>query len=131
MIGLNRRFMLVSLTSTAPEASDLGFLLHEHPDRVRSVDVGFGRADVFYPEATPQRCTATLFVEVNPIDLARGSKARQPQGLAPYVNDRPYVSSSMLSVALGRLFGTALSGPHVTTRQPRICQVGSLAVRLG
>ena len=102
--------MLVSLTSTTPDATDLGFLLHKHPDRVRSVDVGFGRAHVFYPEASPQRCTATLFVEIDPIDLARGSKGRQPQGLQPYVNDRPYVSSSMLSVALGRLFGTALSG---------------------
>ena len=102
--------MLVSLTSTTPDATDLGFLLHKHPDRVRSVDVGFGRAHVFYPEASPQRCTATLFVEVDPIDLARGSKGHQPQGLQPYVNDRPYVSSSMLSVALGRLFGTALSG---------------------
>ena len=99
--------MLVSLTSTTPDATDLGFLLHKHPDRVRSVDVGFGRAHVFYPEASPQRCMATLFVEVDPIDLARGSKGRQPQGLQPYVNDRPYVSSSMLSVALGRLFGTA------------------------
>ena len=102
--------MLVSLTSTTPVATDLGFLLHKHPDRVRSVDVGFGRAHVFYPEATPQRCTATLFVEVDPIDLARGPKGRKPQGLEPYVNDRPYVASSMLSVALGRLFGTALSG---------------------
>lgn len=102
--------MLVSLTCTTVDATDLGFLLHKHPDRVRSVDVGFGRAHVFYPEATPQRCTATLFVEVDPIALARGQKGRRPQGLEPYVNDRPYVASSMLSVALGRLFRTALAG---------------------
>ena len=102
--------MLVSLTSTTPPATDLGFLLHKHPDRVRSVDVGFGQAHVFYPEATPQRCTATLFVEVDPIDLARGPNRRRPRGLEPYVNDRPYVASSMLSVALGRVFGTAMSG---------------------
>ena len=102
--------MLVSLTSTTPPATDLGFLLHKHPDRVRSVDVGLGQAHVFYPEATPQRCTATLFVEVDPIDLARGAKGRRPQGLEPYVNDRPYAASSMLSVALGRVFGTAMSG---------------------
>ncbi len=102
--------MLISLTSTTPDARDLGYLLHKHPDRVRSVDVGFGRAHVFYPEATPERCTATLFVEVDPIALARGRRARQPAGLEPYVNDRPYVASSMLSVAIGRLFGTALSG---------------------
>ena len=102
--------MLVSLTSTTPDATDLGFLLHKHPDRVRSVDVGFGQAHVFYPEATPQRCTATLFVEVDPVALARGRNRRQPAGLEPYVNDRPYAASSMLSVALARLFRTAMSG---------------------
>ena len=102
--------MLVSLTSTTPTATDLGYLLHKHPDRVRSVDIGIGQAQVFYPEATAQRCTATLFVEVDPIALARGPKGRKPLGLEPYVNDRPYVASSMLSVALGRVFGTAMSG---------------------
>ncbi|MCY4516573.1 MAG: 3' terminal RNA ribose 2'-O-methyltransferase Hen1 [Acidimicrobiaceae bacterium] len=102
--------MLVSLTSTTPDATDLGFLLHKHPDRVRSVDVGFGQAHVFYPEATAQRCTATLFVEVDPVALARGRNRPQSAGLEPYVNDRPYAASSMLSVALARLFRTAMSG---------------------
>lgn len=103
----------MSLTSTTPDATDLGFLLHKHPERVRSVDVGFGRAHVFYPEATVDRCTAALFVEVDPVALTRRPRSRRgrpPQGLEPYVNDRPYAASSMLSVALGRLFGTALSG---------------------
>ncbi|WP_420626970.1 3' terminal RNA ribose 2'-O-methyltransferase Hen1 [Candidatus Poriferisodalis sp.] len=109
-IRLNGRFMLVSITSTTPDATDLGFLLHKHPDRVRSVDVGFGRAHVFYPEATSQRCTATLFVEIDPIALSRRQGGRQSRLLEPYVNDRPYVASSMLSVALGRLYRTALSG---------------------
>ena len=102
--------MLVSLTSTTPDATDLGYLLHKHPDRVRSVDVGFGRAHVFYPQATPQRCTATLFVEVDPVALTRGQHGRRSSGLEPYVNDRPYAASSLLSVALGRLYRTALSG---------------------
>ena len=102
--------MLVSLTSTTPVATDLGYLLHKHPDRVRSVDVGFGRAHVFYPEATPQRCTATTYVEVDPFGRARHRQHRRAQGLEPYLNDRPYVASSMLSVALGRLFRTALNG---------------------
>ena len=102
--------MLVSLTSTTPDATDLGFLLHKHPDRVRSVDVGFGRAHVFYPQASPQRCTATLFVEVDPIALSRGQHGRRSSGLEPYVNDRPYAASSLLSVALGRLYRTAMSG---------------------
>ncbi|WP_419865182.1 3' terminal RNA ribose 2'-O-methyltransferase Hen1 [Candidatus Poriferisodalis sp.] len=102
--------MLVSLTSTTPDARDLGFLLHKHPDRVRSVDVGFGHAHVFYPEATPHRCTATTFVEVDPVGLAQSQRRHRPGGLEPYVNDRPYAASSMLSVALARLFRTAMSG---------------------
>ena len=102
--------MLVSLTSTTPDATDLGYLLHKHPDRVRSVDVGFGRAHVFYPEATAQRCTATTYVEVDPFGPARHRRERRAQGLEPYLNDRPYAASSMLSVALGRLFRTAMSG---------------------
>ncbi len=102
--------MLVSLTSTTPVATDLGYLLHKHPDRVRSVDVGFGRAHVFYPEATPQRCTATTYVEVDLVGPTRHRQHRRAQGLEPYLNDRPYVASSMLSVALGRLFRTALNG---------------------
>lgn len=101
--------MLVSLTSTTPVATDLGYLLHKHPDRVRSVDVGFGRAHVFYPEATAQRCTATAYVEVDPFSQSGRRSRRRAQGLEPYVNDRPFAASSMLSVALGRLFGTALS----------------------
>ena len=102
--------MLVSLTSTTPVATDLGYLLHKHPDRVRSVDVGFGRAHVFYPEATAHRCTATTYVEVDPFGRTRHRKPRRAQGLEPYLNDRPHAASSMLTVALGRLFRTALNG---------------------
>ena len=105
--------MLVSLTSTTPDATDLGYLLHKHPDRVRSVDVGFGRAHVFYPQAAPDRCTATLFVEVDSFAVSQRRPGRRPLrlgGLEPYVNDRPYAASSMLSVAIGRLFRTALAG---------------------
>lgn len=106
--------MLLSLTSTTTDATDLGFVLHKHPERVRSVDVGFGRAHVWYPEATTERCTATLFVEVDPVALSRKPGGTRKSGgaatLEPYVNDRPYAASSMLSVALGRLFGSALAG---------------------
>ena len=104
--------MLVTLTSTTPVATDLGYLLHKHPDRVRSIDVGFGRAHVFYPEATQHRCTAATYVEVDAAKVAR-ARLRNPRhahGLEPYLNDRPYAASSMLSVALGRLFRTALGG---------------------
>lgn len=65
-----------------------------------------------YPEATEQRRTAALLVEVDPIGLVRNRKG--PRGnelsLAQYVNDRPFAASSFLSVALNKCFGTALGG---------------------
>ncbi len=105
--------MLLTLTLDRPAdasypASDLGFLLHKHPDRAQSFDLPVGRATVFYPEAGDDRCTAALVLEVDPVALVRGRKG--PATLGQYVNDRPYAASSLLAVALGRVFGTALSG---------------------
>ncbi len=108
--------MLLTITSTEAPATDLGFLLHKHPSRVQSFPVSAGQAHVFYPEAAEQRCTAALLLEVDPIGLARqhrgGQHGYRPDGfsLADYVNDRPYAASSMLAVALGKVFRTALSG---------------------
>ncbi|WP_028049522.1 3' terminal RNA ribose 2'-O-methyltransferase Hen1 [Cellulomonas sp. URHD0024] len=103
--------MLLTLTSTAPDATDLGFLLHKHPDRAQTFDLSVGQAHVFYPEASPQRCTVALLVEVDPIDLVRGR--RSGEALTDYVNDRPYAASSLLAVALGRVFRTAMTGTCV------------------
>ena len=64
--------MLLTITSTAPPATDLGFLLHKHPGRLQTLAVSAGQAHVFYPEATEQRCTAALLLEIDPIDLVRG-----------------------------------------------------------
>ena len=112
--------MLLTITSTAPPATDLGFLLHKHPGRLQTFDVSAGQAHVFYPEATEQRCTAALLLEIDPIDLVRGpgrgGNRAAPKGgpdafsLAQYVNDRPYAASSMLAVALGKVFRTAMNG---------------------
>ena len=103
--------MLLTLTSTAPDATDLGYLLHKHPDRVQSFALPVGTAHVFYPEATAERCTAALLLEVDPVGLARGHKfAGDTFALAQYVNDRPYAASSMLAVALGKVFSSALKG---------------------
>jgi hypothetical protein len=41
-------------------------LLHKNPANVRSVELSFGVAHVFYPEARPDRCSATLLLEVDP-----------------------------------------------------------------
>lgn len=103
--------MLLTLSTTMPQATDLGFLLHKHPDKAQSFSTSTGTAHVFWPEASDQRSTVALLLEVDPIALVRG-KGRRDSGfsLAQYVNDRPYAASSMLSVALGRVFRTALTG---------------------
>jgi len=89
----------------------LGFLLHKNPANLHSFDLSFGKAHVFYPEATAERCTAALLLDVDPIGLVRGKRGQHEGGtLDQYVNDRPYVLSSFLSVAMGRAFGTAMSG---------------------
>lgn len=104
--------MLLTVTSTAPSATDLGFLLHKHPGKMQSFELSVGIAHVFYPEATDERCTAALLLEVDPIALVRGKSGDQRSGfsLAQYVNDRPYAASSMLAVALGRVYRTAIAG---------------------
>jgi len=104
--------MLLTLTTTHQPATDLGFLLHKHPDRHQQFALPFGTAHVFYPQAGIERCTAALVLDVDPIALVRG---RQGAGgdsglLNQYVNDRPYAASSFLSVAIGRVFGSALAG---------------------
>ncbi|HET8631301.1 MAG TPA: 3' terminal RNA ribose 2'-O-methyltransferase Hen1 [Thermomicrobiales bacterium] len=98
--------MLLTIATTYRPATDLGYLLHKHPARLQTFPLAFGRAHVFYPEATEARCTAALLLDVDPVGLVRGRGAT----LAQYVNDRPYVASSFLSVALVEVFRSALAG---------------------
>ncbi|MBW4589926.1 3' terminal RNA ribose 2'-O-methyltransferase Hen1 [Aetokthonos hydrillicola Thurmond2011] len=98
--------MLVTITTTYYPATDLGYLLHKHPDRCQSFPLSFGTAHVFYPEVSEQRCTAALLLDVDPVRLVRGRSVTLEQ----YVNDRPYVASSFLSVAIAQVFSTALAG---------------------
>ena len=104
--------MLLTITTTHVPATDLGYLLHKHPARLQTFDLSFGQVHVFYPEAGPERCTAALLLDIDPLHLAqkRHATASHDFLLRPYVNDRPYVASSFLSVAIGEVFGTALSG---------------------
>jgi 3' terminal RNA ribose 2'-O-methyltransferase Hen1 len=103
--------VLLTITTTRAPATDLGYLLHKHPDRVQAFATATGVAHVFYPEATPERCTAALLLEVDPVALVRGPIGKNTDGeLAQYVNDRPYAASSMLAVALKEAFRTALTG---------------------
>ncbi|GAA1830073.1 3' terminal RNA ribose 2'-O-methyltransferase Hen1 [Luedemannella flava] len=102
--------MLITLTSTDADATDLGHLLHKHPGRVQTFGVSSGQAHVFYPEAADKRCTVALLLEVDPVALVRGKGRSDGFALAQYVNDRPYAASSLLAVALGRVFRTAMAG---------------------
>src|SRR5437763_13042228 len=105
--------MLLTITTTHQPATDLGYLLHKHPERVQTFALKFGQAHVFYPEASEQQCTAALLIDIDPVHLVRGRD--KSVALEQYVNDRPYVASSFLSVALSQVFGTALNG-HCNAR---------------
>jgi len=103
--------MLLTLTTTHRPATDLGHLLHKNPARLHSFDLSFGKVHVFYPEASEEWCTAALLLDVDPVGLVRGKRGSTDGGaLDQYVNDRPYVLSSFMSVAMGRALGTAMSG---------------------
>ena len=104
--------MLLTISTTYQPATDLGYLLHKNPARLQSIEVAGGQAHVFYPEATAERCTAALLLDLDPIGLVRGRGGAPGEGFAleQYVNDRPYVASSFLSAALSKAFGTAMNG---------------------
>jgi 3' terminal RNA ribose 2'-O-methyltransferase Hen1 len=102
--------VLLTVTTTHRPATDLGYLLHKHPDRVQAFGLPFGTAHVLYPEATEERCTAALILDVDPVALVRRGRGRGAFPLAEYVNDRPYVASSFLSVALVNVYKSAMAG---------------------
>lgn len=131
--------MLLTLTTTHPQATDLGYLLHKNPSKLQSFELSFGQAHVFYPEATPDRCTAALLLDVDPVGLVRGRKGPPGEGGAfeQYVSDRPYAASSFLSVAIAQVFGSALAGRSKGRQEladsalPLVARVSALPCRGG
>ncbi|MEV5609488.1 3' terminal RNA ribose 2'-O-methyltransferase Hen1 [Streptomyces sp. NPDC052225] len=108
-------FLTISTTGTPDRpATDLGFLLHKHPDSAQAFSTSYGTAHVLYPEASAERCTAALLLEIDPVALMRRGKKKDRSApdaaLAQYVNDRPYAASSLLAVALSSVFSSALRG---------------------
>src|ERR1700710_1126254 len=102
--------MLLAISTTHRPTSDLGYLLHKHPDRFQTFDLGFGKAHVFYPEVNESRATVSLLLDVDPVGMVRGKGRNQSFLLGHYVNDRPYVASSFMSVAISQVFSSAMSG---------------------
>jgi len=103
--------MLLTISTTHFPADDLSFLLHKHPNKIQSVEISAGKAQIFYPEVSKQKCTAALLLDLDPVGLVRNAG---PKGndfaLEQYVNDRPYVSSSFMSAAIAKAFSSALNG---------------------
>ncbi len=129
--------MLLTITTTHKPATDLGFLLHKHPDRFQSFDLSFGKAHVFYPATGEVCCTACLLLDVDPVGMVRGKNRNQTFLLGQYVNDRPYVASSFMSVAISQVFGSAMAGrckdrPELAgTPIPLTARIDVLPVRSG
>ena len=104
---------MLTITTTHQPATDLGYLLHKHPEKLQTFELPFGKTHVFYTEASEERCTAALIMDIDPIRLTRKGRPRgtTPEALLQdYVNDRPYTASSHLSGAISGVYGTALSG---------------------
>jgi 3' terminal RNA ribose 2'-O-methyltransferase Hen1 len=131
--------MLLTLTTTRQPATDLGYLLHKNPAKLQTFELSFGKAHMFYPEATAERCTAALLLDVDQIGLVRGHKGPAGEGFAleQYVSDRPYAASSFLSVAIARILGSALGGRSkgrqelAETPMPLTARVSALPCRGG
>ncbi|WP_330316478.1 3' terminal RNA ribose 2'-O-methyltransferase Hen1 [Streptomyces platensis] len=128
-------FLTITTTGSADcPATDLGFLLHKHPDKAQRFSTSQGTAHVFYPEADAQRCTAALLLEVDPIALVRKSRGKGRGGapdsaLGQYVNDRPYAASSLLAVALRTVFASAMKG-QCTARPELVAQALPLRIEV-
>jgi 3' terminal RNA ribose 2'-O-methyltransferase Hen1 len=131
--------MLLTIRTAHQPPTDLGYLLHKHPDRFQSFELSFGQAHVFYPEILEDSITAAILLDVDPVAMVRGkSRGRRESGLLDqYVNDRPYVASSFMSVAISQVFGSAMAGrckdrPDLVNQpMPLVAQLDVLPIRMG
>jgi 3' terminal RNA ribose 2'-O-methyltransferase Hen1 len=101
----------LSIATTRQSATDLGFLLYKHPDRVFRSDASRNSkmsAVGFYPEAADERCEFCLIVEVDPVERVRG--ASWGAGIAQYVEPLPFLASSYMSQALSLCLRSAMNG---------------------
>lgn len=108
--------MLLTITLEAAggldiDATALSHLLRKHPGKVQAFSLPIGQAHVFYPEVSAERTTAALMVEVDAIGLVRNKRFRGDSGMLDYyINDRPFVASSLMSVAIGKVLRSAMTG---------------------
>jgi 3' terminal RNA ribose 2'-O-methyltransferase Hen1 len=104
--------MFLSITTTHKPTTDLGYLLHKHPDKFQTFELSVGKVHVFYSEKSEEKITVCILLDIDPIDMVRGARnlGNDSFALGHYVNDRPYVASSFMSVALSKVFSSAMNG---------------------
>jgi 3' terminal RNA ribose 2'-O-methyltransferase Hen1 len=103
--------MLLTVSTTHRPATDLGYLVHKNPFRCQAKKLPFGIVNIFYPEVSDEKCTLAILLDVDTVGLVRGKrKHNRSMPIEPYVNDRPYVCSSLMSMTLSRVFGQTLNG---------------------
>ncbi|MCB9396207.1 MAG: 3' terminal RNA ribose 2'-O-methyltransferase Hen1 [Acidobacteria bacterium] len=113
--------MLLQIAVQGVEANQIGYLLHKNPANLHHRRLSFGEGWVFFDTNEKNRVSFNLYVEVDPIRLSRQLDQSPSFDLKPYVNDRPYVANSYLSVALNVFFRSAIaeldsdSKPHAKT----------------
>jgi 3' terminal RNA ribose 2'-O-methyltransferase Hen1 len=104
--------MFLTIATTHNPATDLGYLLHKHPGKMHSKISSQGINYCFFSEVSEERCKACLLMDIAPRHLFK-SKLEARFNIVnynPYVNVRPYLASSLMSVAIAEMFGTAMNG---------------------
>ena len=102
--------MLLTLTTTHQPATDLGYLLRKNPARLQSFSLPLARRMSFIRKRRRSVARSPCWWRLTRSDWCAIAGARPAKGerLEQYVNDRPYVASSFLSVAIAEVFGSAL-----------------------
>lgn len=98
--------MLIAITVTGKDAKSLSYILGKHPDHVFIREFSAGNMTVSFPEYSDERATAALLIQVDTIGMVRG----EWKGVsASYIDPRPYVSSSLTSVALKEAYRSSFT----------------------
>ncbi len=102
----------VDATTDFPDATDIGYLLHKHPDKVQTFGLTVGSATVLYPEAGSRTTSMAILLDIDAVELGKSlpKYSSSEFALGRYVNDRPYAGASLLAVALSRVFKQAMAG---------------------
>lgn len=99
--------MLLTISTTHRPATDIGYLLGKHPDRCQTFQFPWANAHVFYPEASEERCTIALAVDLLTHKLTPQNRGTAHSRQEHYVNDRPYAATSHLALIMNQLFSQA------------------------